>query len=71
MDTINASSIEAAALLVARAVHVLALGDTPPFPPLPVNYTRVQQTVRHYFLGLAAGSGSFCEVVRLPLCLVL
>ncbi|GAB4818162.1 hypothetical protein N2152v2_005208 [Parachlorella kessleri] len=62
VDTINASSIEAAALLVARAVHVLALGDTPPFPPLPVNYTRVQQTVAALIACLLGDLGLRCPL---------
>lgn len=62
VDTINATSIEAAALLVARSVHVLALGDTPPFPPLLVNYTAVQQTVSAAQQFLFSALGILCMV---------
>lgn len=63
MDTVNATSMAAAALMVARTLHVLALGDTPPFPPLDVNYTQVNQTVRQQGLGVGGLSGGR----RLPL----
>lgn len=61
-DTINSSSIVAAALVLARSLHVLALGDTPPFPPLPINFTAVQQTVDSLMECLLGPSGYSCPL---------